>query len=265
MADFIYEKQGNIARFIMNRPEKRNAINGEIMRGLDESLAKAAADSDVKVVILSSTGDKAFTAGFDLTESMEHNITDIVERRADSRVEVEMLMRVWNFDKPIISAVQGYCIGAGVILSLLGDLIVAADDASFGELEAMLGFVPEIPIEMWKLPFNKMNEWFYMSKYYSAQEMAQMGVVNFVVPYADLEKETLSVAERVSKIPSYSMQMMKHSIRKCCDICGFSNTVNLSMEMFNLARTHMQLTQMEEFKDDIKKGGLRAALDKKYN
>lgn len=265
MADFIYEKKENIARLIINRPDKRNALNGEVLEGLSTGLERAAADPEVKAVILSSVGEKAFTAGFDLKESMEHDITDIVERRLDSKVDVALLMKFWDFNKPIISAVQGYCVGAGVILSLLGDLIVSSDDAVYGQLETKLGFVPEVPIEMWKLPFNKMTEWLFMGKYYSAQEMYQMGVVNFIVPYAELETKALEIAGEVAKLPAYSMQIMKESIHKCYDIQGFRDTANLSTEMFNLARTHMQLTQMGEFKNTMQKGGLRAALDQRYN
>ena len=71
MSDLLYEKQGAIAKIIINRPSKRNALNSAVLNGIDESLQKAAEDPQVRVVILCSAGEKAFTAGFDLKESME--------------------------------------------------------------------------------------------------------------------------------------------------------------------------------------------------
>lgn len=265
MKTLLYEKKDGIATITMNRPEKRNAISGTMLHELDEAFGMAGRDPEVKVVILAAAGDKAFTAGHDLKESMDNNITDIVERRADTKEEIDFFLRLWDFRKPIIAAVQGYCIGAGILLSFTCDLIVASQDATFGHPQWLLGYIPDYPIEMWKMPFNKMVELCYMCKFFSAQEMADMGVVNFVVPREDLEKTALEVAQRVAKVPDYSMQIMKESIHKCYDLRGFRHTVNFSSEMFNLARSHMQLTQVSEFRDDISKGGLRAALDKKYD
>lgn len=125
--------------------------------------------------MIRAEGEKAFTAGFDLKESMEHNITDIVERRADTKSEVDFFLYMWYLPKPIISAVQGYCIGGGITIAMMSDLVIAADNASFGNPEIVLGFTPEIPMEHWKLPFNKATEWYFMGKYFSAGGDARDG------------------------------------------------------------------------------------------
>lgn len=265
MSEIIYEKNGEIAKVVLNRPEKRNAISGTMLRELDSAFLKAGADPEIKAVILAAKGDKAFTAGHDLKESMDHDITDIVERRADTKDEIDFFLRLWDFNKPVIAAVQGYCIGAGILLSFTCDLIVASEDAVFGHPQWKLGYIPDYPIESWKMPFNKMVELCFMSKFFSAREMADMGVVNFVVSREELEEKAMETAGRVAKVPAYSMQMMKESLHKCFDLRGFRDTVNFSAEMFNLARSHMQLTQLSDFRNDIASGGLRAALDKKYD
>lgn len=113
-----------------------------------------------------------------------------------------------------------------------------ADNASFGNPEIVLGFTPEIPMEHWKLPFNKATEWYFMGKYFSAEEMREMGMVNEVVPYGNLEERVMQVAEQVARIPAESMAMMKHTIRKIYDLRGFANTVEYTSEMFNLSRTN---------------------------
>lgn len=264
MSDLLYEKEGTVAKIIMNRPEKRNAINSAMLRGINESLDRAASDSEVRVVVLSGAGEKAFTAGFDLNEVMEHNITNIVERREDTASEIDFFMKMWRFPKPIIAQVQGYCIGGGITLAMLSDMIIASEEATFGNPEIVLGFIPQFPIEIWKMPFAKVREFFYMGKFYTAKEMADMSVINKVVSFDKLEKETMETAERVAQIPPESMTMMKYSLNKCYELCGMRDTIDFAAEMFNLGRTHMQQTQVNEFREDIANGGLKKALNKQY-
>lgn len=120
-------------------------------------------------------------------------------------------------------------------------------------------------MEHWKLPFNKATEWYFMGKYFSAEEMREMGMVNEVVPYGNLEERVMQVAEQVARIPAESMAMMKHTIRKIYDLRGFANTVEYTSEMFNLSRTNMQQKNMQSFKSDIESGGLKSALNTRYN
>lgn len=265
MSDLIYKKEGKIGRIILNRPEKRNAINGEIITGIDNALKEAAADDEIRAVILEGAGEKAFTAGFDLKEAMANNITGIVERRADTAAEIEFFLRMWKFPKPIIAKVHGYCIGGGISLAMLSDMIIASEDAVFGNPEIVLGYIPEFPMEAWKMPFNKVREFFYLGKYFSAGEMEKMNVVNMVVPREALEKTAVETAERIAQIPPQSMKMLKYSLNKFYEMQGFHNTVDFTMELFNLGRTHMQQNEVAEFRDDISKGGLKQALNKQYN
>ena len=125
MSVILYEKKNGIGIITLNRPEKRNALNSAMINGLGQYLHEAADDSDVKVIVIRAEGEKAFTAGFDLKESMEHNITDIVERRADTKSEVDFFLYMWYLPKPIISAVQGYCIGGGITIAMMNDLVIA--------------------------------------------------------------------------------------------------------------------------------------------
>lgn len=135
---------------------------------------------------------------------MEHNITDIVERRADTKSEVDFFLYMWYLPKPIISADAGLLYWRRHYHAMMSDLVIAADNASFGNPEIVLGFTPEIPMEHWKLPFNKATEWYFMGKYFSAEEMREMGMVNEVVPYGNLEERVMQVAEQVARIPAES-------------------------------------------------------------
>ena len=139
MSVILDEKQDNIGIITLNRPDKRNALNTELLNGLGDYLHQANDDPEVKVIVIRGAGEKAFTAGFDLKESMNNNITDIVERRADTQHELDFFRYLWYLPKPVISAVQGYCIGGGNTIALMSDLIIAADNATFGNPEIVLG------------------------------------------------------------------------------------------------------------------------------
>lgn len=265
MSVVLYEKKDTIAVITLNRPQKLNALNSEMMELLEIFLHQANDDSEVRAIVIQGSGERAFTAGFDLKETMEHNITDIVDRRADTKGELDFFKYLWYLPKPVICAVQGYCIGGGNIISLMSDLVIAADTASFGNPEMLLGYLPEIPIELWKLPYNKAIEWYFESKYFSAEEMREMGAVNEVVPFENLHQRALEVAQRVAKVPSESMAMLKYGIRKIYDIQGFANSIDYFSEMFNLARVNMQQKEMTEFKNTMESGGLKSALNERYN
>lgn len=265
MSDVVlYTKEDHVAIIKLNRPEKRNALSSALLARFGEHLETASRDHDVHVVVIEAAGEKAFTGGFDLKESMENNITDIVERRADTQSEIDLFKKLWYHPKPIVCAVQGWCIGGGNTISFLSDMIIASDDATFGNPEILLGFTIEIPIEVWKMPFNKAMEWTMMSKTFTAEEMREMGVVNEVVPFAQLHDRAMEVARRIAQVPTDSMVMLKHTFRKVMDIRGFANTVDFAAEMFNLSRTHMQRGEMSKLRDDISKGGLKSALDSRY-
>ena len=265
MSVVLFEKKNGIGIISLNRPEKLNALSSELLNLFEGYIHQCAEDPEVKVIVIRAEGKKAFTAGFDLKESMEHNITDVLERRADTNGEVDFFKYMWYLPKPIISAVQGYCIGGGITISMFSDMIIAADNATFGNPEILLGYTMEIPMELWKMPLNKATEWFFMSKYYSAEEMREMGVVNFVVPYEELDAKTMEVAERIAKVPAESMGLLKYNIRKVFDIRGWSNAVDFTAEMFNLNRIRMQQNEGAELLKDIGKGGLSKALKDRYN
>lgn len=115
------------------------------------------------------------------------------------------------------------------------------------------------------MPFNKAREFFFLSKYFTAKEMADMNVVSMVVPFEKLHGEALKLAERIALVPPESMKMIKHTLNKCCELQGFLSTIDFTSEMFNLGRTYMQTTQVDDFKNDIKNNGLKQAIGKKYN
>jgi enoyl-CoA hydratase/carnithine racemase len=138
--DVLYETGDGVARVTINRPERRNAMSYEVMAGLRDAIARACADADVRVVVLTGAGDRAFCAGADLG-----GIADNVGAAAahEGRGLLADLFRdMWSLGKPIVARVRGYALAGGFGLACACDLIVAADDAVFGTPEINVGLWP---------------------------------------------------------------------------------------------------------------------------
>ena len=259
MSVLIYEKKDHIGKIIINRPEVRNAINSEMVRKLKVTLDEVSKDDDVRVVVISAAGNKAFSSGFDLKESIEDPIVNVPDRRADTRMELDTWMMIYDMPKPVIAQVQGYCIGGGLHLALMCDLIIATDDALFGEPEVKYSYIPDILIEPWKLPFNKARELLYLGEFMDAKELHTLGVVNRIYPFEKLEEETMKVAKKLAAMPQGTMKMLKYQINKTYEIMGIKNSMDFAAEMFNLARIHQDQSEAE-FNEKVRTEGLNSAL-----
>lgn len=260
MSIILYQKERHIARIILNRPEARNAINQALVEKLGDALDEAARDHDVHVAVISATGDKAFSAGFDLKESVGNPIVDVPARRENTQFELGTWLKIWEMNKPVIASVQGYCIGGGLHLALMCDLLFAAEDAKFGEPEVAYSYIPDILIEPWKLPFNKARELLYLGEFMSAAELHRLGVVNRLFASADLEEETMKIAQKLADMPRETMAMLKAQVNKTYEIKGFRNAMDAAAEMFNLCRIN-QAQSETEFNNIVNERGLKEALE----
>lgn len=260
MSTVIYRKEGHIARVILNRPEARNALSHAMVVDLEKTLSEVSADEDIYVVVLSAAGEKAFSAGFDLKESVGNPIINVPERRENTDWELNTWRKIWHMPKPVIAQVQGYCIGGALHLALMCDLIIASDDAKFGEPELAYSYIPDILIEPWKMPFNIAREILYLGEFKSADELHRVGVVNKVVPFDQLEKTTMEVAHRLEEMPRDATRMLKQQINKTYEIMGIHNAMDYAAEMFNLCRIN-QAQAEADFNEIVNSRGLKAALE----
>ncbi|MDR2137488.1 MAG: enoyl-CoA hydratase/isomerase family protein [Synergistaceae bacterium] len=260
MNSLIYEVKDRVAKIVLNRPEARNAITQEMVERLGESLDKAAADKDAGVVVISAAGEKAFSAGFDLKESIASPVLGIENRRANTRFEQDTWLKIWNMPKPVIASVQGYCIGGGVHLAFMCDMLIAADNAQFGEPEIAFSYIPDILIEPFKMPFNKARELMMLGEMMSAEDLYRCGTVNKVVPLARLEEETMKIAAKLASLPGAALGMLKYQMNKAYEFMGFKHSNDFAAELFNLCRLN-QMDTDTEFNNIVKTQGLKAAMD----
>jgi enoyl-CoA hydratase len=225
----IYDVADHVATITMNRPKVANALNTELIDELDAAFDLADADDEVRVVVLAGAG-KHFNSGHDLKALVGDVEPDVWRKMRDTPegkwqhekvMYFDRCLRIRDFRKPTIAAVHGKCIAAGVMLACMCDLIVASDDASFqNPVLRMTGAAVEILVEPWEMPARKAKEFLLTAQTIDAADAERLGMVNRVVPRADLETEVAQLAQSVALVPPATAQVVKRSINKTLDLQG---------------------------------------------
>jgi enoyl-CoA hydratase/carnithine racemase len=192
--EVLYEAAGGVARITINRPERRNAMSFGVMQGLCDSMARAKADTDVRVVILTGAGDKAFCAGADLGGG--GIATSGAEAHEGRGLLADLFRDMWALGKPIIARVRGFALAGGFGLACACDMIVASDDAQFGTPEINVGLWPymiTVPL-LRTMPPKTVLDLMMTGRRIDAAEAQRLGIVQRVVPVDDLDAtvDTLS-------------------------------------------------------------------------
>jgi len=222
-----YSVAGAIATITLNRPQAANAQNSRLIDELDAAFDRADADDAVRVVVLAAEG-KHFSAGHDLKELLageEHwdaqRATPEGKLRHEQVMYFDKLVKIRDLRKPTIAAVQGTCSAAGLMLACMCDLIVAADDARFSNpVLRMSGVGVELLVEPWELGPRKAKEFLFCAQEFGATEAERYGLVNRVVPRADLARATQEMAEHVALVPPLTAEAVKASINHMVDLMG---------------------------------------------
>src|SRR3989454_621377 len=235
----IFERAGAVATITLNRPDARNALDF-VMRGeLAAVLDEIEADEAARVVILTGAGGH-FCSGGDV-KTMRTKRHTAAEGRARVESLNRMVLRLVDFPKPTIAMVDGYAVGAGSNLALCCDLIIASDRAKFGELFWKIGLVPDGG-GTWLLSrvigMARAKELIFTAEIIEAAEAHRIGLVNRVVPVAELEKTTRALAAKIAAGPPAVLAMAKHMVNRAAtsdlasalDLEAFSQGLAISSE-----------------------------------
>ncbi|HEX7215811.1 MAG TPA: enoyl-CoA hydratase [Methylomirabilota bacterium] len=211
----LMQKDGPIGWITFNQPEKRNAVSQEMWQAMPEYVADLAADDAIRVVILRGAGEQAFVAGADISQFKDRrrNAADEEEYRRISGAGSQSLA---NLGKPLLAMIHGFCIGGGVSIAITCDMRIAADDARFGIPAARLGLGYHYH-GMEKLmsligPAYTKELFFTARTDFSAPDALRMGLVNQVVPKADLERFTRDYAMMMSRNAPLTLRSAKASV-----------------------------------------------------
>jgi 2-(1,2-epoxy-1,2-dihydrophenyl)acetyl-CoA isomerase len=206
---------GGIVTVLLDRPEKLNAFVGHMRRDLAEILERAASDRTARVIVITGAG-RAFCSGADvayMAELMERNDLEEFTRLLGAGRRV--LTAIRQMAKPVIAAINGPAYGAGFNLALACDLRIASESASFSQSFVKVGLHPDwggtyfLPRAV---PSNIACEMFFLGDAFSAEQALRFGIVNWVVPNAELEREVKNLAERLHDAPSNSIAAAKRAV-----------------------------------------------------
>src|SRR6201997_90927 len=180
----VCEKRGQAFWITINRPDKRNALNGEVISGIAKGYRDAHDDKDVRVIVLTGAGDKAFCAGADLQNSGAAFAMDFARPNVDY---ADLLRLSQNATKPSIARVGGVCMAGGMGLLCMTDMAVAAEPVIFGLPEVKVGVFPMQVLSLLQsiAPPRLVSEWALTGEPIDAQAAHEAGLVNYVVPTAE--------------------------------------------------------------------------------
>ena len=250
-----YETRGPVAVVMLNRPEYSNAQNSKVTYALDAAFSRAVNDDAVKVIVLGGNG-KHFCGGHDIG-TPGRDVHESFDRKAviwydhvgkagvdsrfarESEVYLGMCRRWREMPKPMIAMVQGACIAGGLMLAWSADFIVASDDAFFSDPVVRMG----IPgVEYFAHPFvmnpRAAKEFLYTGGRFDARRAMELGMVNHVVPRAELEQTVLAMAERIATMPRLGLTLTKKAINQCEDLMGMRAGMEAVFGLHHLAHAH---------------------------
>jgi naphthoate synthase len=221
--DITYELSGDgIAKVTICRPEVRNAFRPQTLIEISDALVQAREDPSVGVIILTGQGDEAFCSGGDQRVRGDTGyLTDPGNASAVGRFHVtDLHVQMRRLPKPIVAMVAGYAIGGGHVLHLVCDLTIAADNARFGQVGPRVGsfdggFGAGLLAEL--VGAKKAKEIWFLCRQYDAQQALEMGLINTVVPLADLEKETVAWCREMLALSPFALRLMKASFHAAED------------------------------------------------
>jgi enoyl-CoA hydratase len=250
-----YERRGPVAVVTMNRPRYRNAQNSAMTYALDAAFTTAVDDPQVSVIVLAGAGDH-FSAGHDIG-TPERDVHRSFPRRAvlwwdhvdapgadgryarEAEVYLGMCRRWRDLPKPTIAMVQGACVAGGLMLAWSCDLIVAADDAFFADPVLKMG-IPGVEYfaHPWMLGPRFAKEILFTGDRFGARRAYEVGMVNEVVPRAELEPRTLALAGRIAAMPRFGLALAKRAVNQCEDLMGLRAGMEAAFGLHHLAHAH---------------------------
>lgn len=253
MSDFetiIYEKKDHVAWITLNRPEVLNAQNNQLRREFVQALETARDDDDVYVVVVTGAGDRAFSAGADITEFASLYPADQLKKRG-TKTHYDLIREM---PKPVIAMVNGYALGGGCEITLACDIVIASENAQFGQPEIRVGIIPGgggTQVLPRLIGEKKAKELVFTARIISAQEALQLGLVNQVVPKEKLRETVEEFVSTLLKRSPVILKLAKMAINKSLETT-LSTGLAYEKDLFAIC-----------FGTEDQKEGARAFLEKR--
>ena len=265
MSKVIFQKDGQIGRISLNRPEKMNAIDDDVPDQLQSAVLEAENDPDIHVIILSGKG-KAFCGGYDLSSYAEKKGPNNVYRGknwdplADYNFmwgNTQKFMSMWRCPKPVLCKIQGFALGGGSDIALCTDMVFMADNARIGYMSTRVWGCPSTAMWVYRLGAERAKRILFTGDQIDGQEAAAMGLVLKSVPEADLDAEVETIADRLATVPVNQLAMQKMVINQALEATGLSGTQQLATLLDGISR---HTPEGHNFKARVEEKGWKQAV-----
>ncbi len=233
-------------KIILNRPEKRNSLDEEMIEELTGAVNSFSSDKETRSIVITGAGGN-FCSGLYLDYLQKISQYDIIENKNDSRRFMDMLLAIYNCSKPVIASVEGYALAGGCGIASACDLIVTTKNAQFGYTEVKIGFIPAIVMVflLKKVSESRAKDMLLTSKFISGEEAHKIGFANYVCEDNELEATTNSLTRDLNKLPMSSLAMTKEMF---CNVSSMSFEAALEYALNMNAITRMT----EECRNGVK-------------
>lgn len=232
----LYSTGQGIARITLHRPEKRNALDGEMIAGIRQALARSAADGDVRVVLLTGAG-KDFCAGADLAAIESLKDAGVMENLADARRLGDLFLDMRRHPRPIVAAVRGRALAGGCGVATAADIVLAADSAQFGYPEVKIGFVPAMVMAILRRSISERRafELLASGEIVSASNAAAIGMINRAYPEGTFDQEVESYVRQLAARSPSALTLTKNVLYQT-DGVSFESALSAGVQVNALAR-----------------------------
>lgn len=231
--ELLLSVNDGVATITIKRPERKNRLTDDLLRGLGKIIAELDDDENVSAVILTGAG-KIFSTGFDIhanTPEWKHRTrTHYYDHVGLVR---DTLMRIWHSRLPFIAAIRGQCLGGAVYLSAMCDFVIVTDDVEIGMSELKLGMSPPLfNIFPWLLNMRQAREFLYLGNVVDGPEAVSMGLASRSVPDDELMVHAMSLANELSSMPERVIENMKRSVNHRWELAGVLSSIEADMQAF---------------------------------
>ena len=254
----IYAVDERVATLTLNRPERHNALSQQLVDEIMAAVAEADADPEVRVLVLTGGGGKAFSAGYDIKESAQKPKRGLAEWRARMQKDIRFTYSVWDCSKPVIALIDGICFAGALELAMCCDMRYCSEGSSFAAIEARFSNGIATMIMPWVIG-QRARKLIYTGDTIDAAEAFRLGLVDGMFAKTELHKEVFKIARRMSRVSLDCLRWNKRSINQAFETMGLRNAIQYGAE----ASAIMDATgspEAERFDSIRRSEGLGAAL-----
>jgi enoyl-CoA hydratase len=258
-----YETDEKVGFVTLDRPAKLNAVNAAMKEQIIAAFRRADEDPTTSVIVLRAEG-RSFCVGFDIGGSPDRGkdtgAADAMTWDPILHRSFDFAMAPWSATKPVIASVHGHVLGGGCELAMMCDLTIAADDAKFGEPEVRFSHLGPLMVMPWFIGLKRARELLLFGDMFDAETALAFGMINRIVPTAELRQATLKYAKRLSLISPEALRWGKRVINRGAEIAGFRAALESGVDSFvSLYATKTEVGK--EFGRHVQESGLKAALE----